>query len=122
MESLYQEYNWYERCGCLEKRFSRCEGIWYPEFSKCEALESGILSVEPGILIVLNPESTDFDGIQDHFSGTREFGSRLHDLGSRIHYQDPESMGWDLESEGTWIPLHRAKRLTISRQVLTCST
>ena len=70
-----------------EKRFSRCEGIWNPESSKCEALESGILSVEPGILIVLNPESTDFDGIQDHFSGTCEFGSR----NPRLGIQDPLS-------------------------------
>ena len=84
---MYQEYNWYQRCGCLEKRFSRCEGIWNPESSKCEALESGFLSVEPGILIVLNPESTDFDRIQEHFSGTREFGSR----NPRLGIQDPLS-------------------------------
>ena len=52
--------------------------------------------MESGILIVWNPESTDFDGIQDHFSGTREIGSWNPRLGIR----NPESMGWDLESEG----------------------
>ena len=85
------------------EKIPRREGIWNPESSKCDALESGILSVESGILIVWNPESMDFDGIQDHFSGTREFGSWNPRLGIQdplFGIRNPESMGWDLESEG----------------------